>query len=233
MALDERLKGQMKRIASIGSLVNGYEHFNYDQKSQVLGIFPRVAAQREQDIPSLEDELEGYEDVARYKFMNGILSSESNRIKPDYERNLDEILSEIVGKLNSDLNEVENLDNPLEAISKIAYAFLPLVEKRNPTQGEADDLMRGEFSERYGVRFKNVKGANPEEYKDRFLSLQARSMVFEYLKENKDKEGKVIGYSIDKDKLGELIKENPQIGSLLYLAKKPQEREQAANRQAA
>lgn len=226
MALDDKLKREMTSIVSLHNLTNGYEHFDYDRKTEVLDMFPKVAAKIREDIQRLDGELRGSgADIDKYGFMRGIFDNYIGEFKPDYDRNLDEIVKGIVEKLNSDLKEVKDAETPLEAISKIAYAFLPLVENRDPTQEEANGLLREELSSRYGTRFRNVKADNPKDYKGIFLSLQAREAVIQYLKEEKNKEGKVIGYKIDEEKLKNTIKDNPLFGSALYLAEKPRQQQ--------
>jgi len=218
MTLDEKLTKGMKRVVGLHSLLDGYEHADYDGKAAVLSRFPDRAALSRDGISEIDAELHGYgNDVDKYKLMQGILGSGQERIRPDYEANLDEILAGVTEKLNKDL---EGAENPLDAVSRIAYAFSPLVGRKNPTQEEANSLLREELSEEYGVTFRNVKADNPLNYKGRLLSIGARSLVLNYLKEEKDKDDKV-SYTVDADKLKKDIKENPIMGSILYLVEKP------------
>ena len=60
MTLDEKLTKGMKRVVGLHSLLDGYEHADYDGKAAVLSQFPERAALSKDRISEIDAELHGY-----------------------------------------------------------------------------------------------------------------------------------------------------------------------------
>lgn len=150
------------------------------------------------------------------------LATTTNEIREDYKARIDEIVDAIVSKLGKSLEGVEGKP---EALEKVAYAFYPALRSagvlRTLSKDEANSSAADRLRSRSGARTTFVDPTSNPEYEQ---SLQYRLIANEFLIEEKGEEGKKI-YSINKGKLKDVIKENILIGSILYNAQPPKEKE--------
>lgn len=215
----ETIVGEMNRIANLSNIYNQYD---YAEKPSEKGGLLRAAA------TVLSRARDGAEFNAVYNQLEGegfsdkIKSSRDERIRlisETYEARKEELLNEIVDKLNKDLREAKNLR---EATQKIGYAFAPLVSRM--TQEDANKQMTQYLENKAMIPVTKPVYAD----RDSLYGLRVARYISGFI--NESGEGEEKSYSINREKLAEIV-EDPVIGSTLYSAEKPREREQQNEQQ--
>ncbi|MBS3163175.1 hypothetical protein J4427_00610 [Candidatus Woesearchaeota archaeon] len=134
-----------------------------------------------------------------------VVGKRQKAVEEDYKINKQDVIKKVISAINNDLKKAKN---PAEAGDALADYFRNVVEIPEIDQAEADRYAKREMEETTGMTVFRAHG-NPEKYRKRELRL----IALQYIKENKEDE-KVVGYSIDENKLAKELDETKEGGIL-------------------
>ena|SRR3989344_6254954 len=129
-------------------------------------------------------------------------------IENTYKQNKDKITKGIESKMNKSLKQAE--DKATASMILAQYLIDIIIESPEVSQDHVDGLERMGV-QRIGLPYAFEARGSVEQYK----SLELRKKASEYLKEIKDSEGKITGYSVNSEKLGKVM-DSVITGASLY-----------------
>lgn len=201
MTLDEQLENEILGVGILNNALNSYNDADVHERADILNLTAQLIGGRDHFADAYK-ELE-VSDTAYASKTGQAMNSRVNNIKDQYETYKDIIVSEVAAKFDSILAS-EN--DPVNALKKIVEAFKPLLKIRTPTQAMADGIKTRELSNILRMPIMTQVRGDVTEAKD----ILYRTAVAEYLDLGRNNK-----YSVNTDKLGELMKD-PVAGSTLY-----------------
>ncbi|MBS3095729.1 hypothetical protein J4231_03545 [Candidatus Woesearchaeota archaeon] len=138
------------------------------------------------------------------RYANDGLETRKTDAEPDYNEGKKRIISHVLSAMNSD---VDGSESKAEAASRLYSYFMNLVEPKELDQATADSYAQEDAANALGVGMNFTARGSIEAYKKKHNSVQARLFGANFLKDKKDKKGKVIGCYLDESKVTDFMED--------------------------
>ncbi|MAF50528.1 MAG: hypothetical protein CMH64_00385 [Nanoarchaeota archaeon] len=228
-SLDE-LVDEMARVGQLEQVRRGYNEAQTEEEKDALRNlgYKALAAGLNNQSETFDEELDVLADNLDKNPYNRISEGVQNGARgiiKDYETHLDAIYERIESKLNGELSKITDMDDErsrFKAVNSILFYFARALEVSKPNQEELDEQIVNNVRNGAGISVTgNYAGVgNPEKARQ----ITYRLLAGKYVSEDKDDDGKTIGYKINSEELKELVEKNPLVGSILYSIEKPEEK---------
>ena len=223
--LDSKIEAELGQIASIEGIRRSLNLAENKEQEDVLtdrafgyfsSLVPEDAENRQQFVQTIDRELH----INPYRRVKKELAARVVGNKEDYDSNFDLIYAKIEEKLEAELAEVDSIDKGIATL-------LPYVLNAVEIPKRSREEIYREITQGLSAVFRTPLIGNYSEFVDPEKEQSDRyvKQTSDLIKEEKDKDDKVTGYSIDSKKLKELIKENIVAGSILYTAEKQKKKD--------
>ncbi len=214
---DKNLEQRLLQIGSLNHIYRGIEKSkSVEERSNLyIGLAGILGEGKEEVKENLYKNIRiSPEEAIRYA-REGIISRKES-IEETYKANKDKIAKKVISSMKNILKKTKN---KAEAAQILSNYFVSLFDIPELDQHTADEYARREVEQKAGVSMifdVNGNKENPE-YKmmHETNELSQRILTSEYLKDIKDKDGKITGYILDEEKLSKSM-EDALIGSVLY-----------------
>lgn len=129
-----------------------------------------------------------------------------------YEKYKPALVTEVTTSIEEELKGIKSKD---EAATVIAKYLVNLGKNKKIDQVTANSLAEEEIARKAKVRTVYDVGGSIEEYQPKFDSLMARIDAIPFVKEIKNKDGKVTGYDLNREEFVKLMESVPT-GAIIY-----------------
>lgn len=216
--LEKKIEIEMAKIAGLYSISKGLDQAKVpsEQSRLVAGAIDVIASDVPEDDPKYADNLQNLRvqyDCPPHIALTKIgvsLGVRVKDIKPYYDEHKDLVYDLIKSKLNEVLAEA---DSKAKAVDSLLQYLAPLFDIPEITQEQADALELANFAKAVRMPYitKPYFGAGSI---DAAKASIYRQKIADYVVEKEQGDKKT--YTIDDEKLKEVVVKSPVIGSLLY-----------------